>query len=421
MKEVILTNEELILTQAGEIVPREGITFQKELRKVNILYGVRRSGKTYILFDIFRKNKDGSMYIDFEDERLINFETEDFARLIDIFYELKPEQIDKEVVFLFDEVQNIPGWEKFCRRMVEKENAKVYVAGSSSELMPREIHTSLRGRAWSIEAFPFSFREFLSSKDLDLNDKKLIYGRKKNLTKNYFKEYLNWGGFPEVSILSSDFERKKILKEYMGALYFKDLVEKYKISNITLLETLWEKIFSSFSTKVSLKAFYRQFKDEFPFSKETLYSYYNHLLESWLIFKVEKFSKSEYVRKRNPNKVYLIDTGLSRRVSSQDKGRLLENLVFLKYRRNGTEVFYFQEERECDFIVKENGGITICQVTWELNERNREREIKGAIEACKYLNLDRCKIITFDYEDKLEVDEIKIEVIPIWKWLLESG
>ena len=142
LKEIIVSNEEFILKDIKEIVERESAFFPEKLKKVMILYGVRRSGKTYVLFDLFKRNKDHALYVDFEDERLGGFEAKDFEVLKDSFLELKPQLLSKEMVYLFDEVQNVKGWERFCRRIVERENTKVFVTGSSSKIMPMEIHTS---------------------------------------------------------------------------------------------------------------------------------------------------------------------------------------------------------------------------------------------------------------------------------------
>jgi len=166
LKDIIISNEEFITKQVKQIIKRENLSFPEKLKKAVILYGVRRSGKTYILFDLFKKHKDRSLYLDFEDERLTDFEVKDFEGLKDIFLELKPELIDKEIIFFFDEIQNIKGWERYCRRIVEREKIKVFVTGSSSRIMPLEIHTSLRGRAWSTEVTPFSFREYLHLKNI---------------------------------------------------------------------------------------------------------------------------------------------------------------------------------------------------------------------------------------------------------------
>lgn len=420
LKDIIISNEEFITKQVKKIVKRDNLSFPEKLKKAVILYGVRRSGKTHILFDLFKKHKDRSLYLDFEDERLTDFEVKDFEGLKDIFLELKPELIDKELIFLFDEIQNIKGWERYCRRVVERENIKVFVSGSSSRVMPLEIHTSLRGRAWSTEVTPFSFREYLHLKGINIKDKKIIYGSKKALVKKYFTEYLKWGGFPEVSLLKSDFEKRKVIKEYIEAMFFKDLVERFNITNIHLLKTLTEKLFSSFSTKFSLTAFYKQYHQKFPFSKDTLFSYYHHFLESMLVLEIKKFTESSYKRLRNPAKIYLVDTGICKKVTSADWGRILENIVFLELRRKGDEIYYFAEKRECDFIVKNNtnGQLFPYQVILELKENNREREITGLTEACKKLKIKEGTIFTYDEEDSIVVEGIHIKILPVWKWLL---
>ena len=420
LKEIIISNEEFITRQVKKIIKREGISFPEILNKAVILYGVRRSGKTYILYDLFKRYKNKALYIDFEDERLSDFETKDFQLLKETFLELKPHLIGKELVFLFDEIQNIEGWEKYCRRIVERENIKVFVTGSSSRIMPMEIHTSLRGRAWGIEITPFSFREYLYLKGMNTKDENIIYGSKKALVKKYFSEYIKWGGFPEVLLLKSELEKRKVIKEYLEAMFFKDLVERFNITNIHLLKVLTEKLFSSFSTKFSLTAFYKQYKEKLPFSKDTLFSYYNYFLESMLIFEIRKFSESSYKRLRNPAKIYLADTGICKKVTSADLGRILENVVFWGLRKNREEIFYFNENRECDFIVKDNQGkLFSYQVTLELKEDNREREIAGLTEACKRLKITKGTIFTYDEEDSVVVEGIGIEIIPVWKWLLK--
>jgi len=417
LKEIILANREFILNQIGKIIKRERVYFPDKLNKVGVLYGVRRSGKTFVLYDLFKEAKDESLYIDFEDERLVNFELSDFELLKEAFLELNPHLLNKRKVFLLDEIQNVNGWERFCRRVTERENVNVFVAGSSSKIMPQEVHTSLRGRSWSIEISPFSFREYLKAKNITIDDN-FIYGPEKVLIKKHFSDYLRWGGFPEVVLAENEFEKNKILKEYLGSIFFKDLVERFKINNIPLLDVLTDGLFSFFSQKFSITSFYKQYKDRLSFSKDSLFKYYNHFLQNMLIFETRKFAESTYKRMRNPAKIYLVDTGLAKRVSSQDLGKLLENVVFLEMRKKTDNIFYFQEKKECDFAVNENGRFLACQVCYELNEENRERELGGLILCCKQLGLDKGLILTFDQEEELNKQRIKIEIMPAWKWLL---
>ena len=419
LKEVILSNEEFILNKVKKILKREEVYFPQKVNKVKILYGVRRSGKTFILFDLFKNYKTQSLYIDFEDERLANFELDDFEVLKEVFLELKPELLDKKKVFLFDEIQNIKGWERFCRRAVERENIDVFVTGSSSKIMPLEIHTSLRGRAWSIEVNPFSFREYLLAKNITISEDS-AYGSEKILVRRHFSDYLKWGGFPEVVLSATEFEKNKILKEYLGSIFFRDLVERFKINNITLLDTLMDKIFSSFSQKFSLTSFYNQYRGKFPFSKDSLFNYYKYFLESMVIFEVRKFAASSYKRMRNPAKIYLVDIGLARKVTSQDLGRVLENVVFLQLRRNTEKIFYFEEEKECDFIVIRDNNVFPYQVCLELTEENKERELDGLILACKWLKTKKGTILTNDQEDEIKREGIRVKIIPVWKWLIRN-
>ncbi len=201
-------------------------------------------------------------------------------------------------------------------------------------------------------------------------------------------------------------------------MFFKDLVEKHRITNIQLLETLLDKLFSSFSTKISLLSFYKQYKEKFPFSKDLLYEYYQHILESMLVFEVRKFSESTYKRMRNPAKTYLVDVGLAKGLTSKDIGRRLENLVFLELNRRGYEVYYYENKKECDFIAAKEGEFFPIQVTYELNKENTNRKLEGVLEACKLLNKKEGVIFTYEEERNIEIDGITINIIPIWKWAL---
>ncbi len=419
IKQVIVSNNEYIHKYINSIVKREDIHLPQSLNKVIIFYGVRRSGKTFVLFDLFKKHTANSIYIDFEDDRLQDFSLGDFEKLKEALFELKPELIGKKLLFFLDEVQNVKAWEKFCRRAVERENISIFVSGSSSKIMPYEMHTGLRGRVWSMELLPFSFREYLISKNIDLDDKNIFYGTNKAFLKNHFLKYLNWGGFPEASFIESEFEKRKLLKEYMSAMFFRDLVERYKITNIQLLETLINKLFSSFSTKLSLTSFYKQYKGKFPFSKDLLFKYYKYIVESMLVFEVKKFAESAYKRTRNPSKIYLVDTGLCKRLTSKDTGRQLENIIYLELRRRGYNIFYFEEGKECDFIVSKDNKFFPFQITYELNENNIKRETEGLIEACKWFHLKNGVIITYDEEKDIRIDGIDIKIVPAWKWLVK--
>lgn len=422
LKEVIISNEEFINREIKDPLHRERLAFPETSNKVVVFYGVRRSGKTFILYDLFRKYKGMALYVDFEDDRLSQFETRDFERLKQAFFELKPQIAQGgDVVFLLDEVQDVKGWEKFCRRTVEREGFKVFVSGSSSKVMPGEIQTELRGRSWNLEVLPFSFAEYVRLKGLDPASEETLYGRKSVIVKQLFSQYARWGGFPEVCFADSEFEKRKILKEYLEAMFFRDLVERYRITNVPLLDVLFDKVFASFATKMSLNSFYRQYHDKLPFSKDILFEYYRHLQQSMLVSEVRMFAESSYRRMRNPAKLYPVDIGLCRRITSADSGRILENIVFLELKRRGNENFYFSGKNECDFIAKTPENIFVpCQVCLSLHDDNREREVNGLTEACMQLNVKEGILITSDEEDEIHINDIRITVIPVWKWLLQQ-
>ena len=167
-------------------------------------------------------------------------------------------------------------------------------------------------------------------------------------------------------------------------------------------------------------AFYRQYKDLFPFSKDLLFQYFHNFEESMLIVAVRKFSESSYKRSRNPVKIYPADTGLCRRVASEDAGRILETIVFIELARRGGEVFYFEEKQECDFVVKDGEGTRFAafQVCRELTDENRLREIGGLTAACRHLDLSEGMILTDNQDGEENVEGIKISVRPVWRWLL---
>ena len=420
LKEVIATNIAYILEKVRPVVPRERVAWPTVPGKVVIFHGVRRSGKTFLLYEALKGLPDQGLYLDFEDDRLEGFAVADFALLKTTFLELYPHKAGSEILFLLDEVQRIPGWERFARRAVEREGDRVAVAGSSSAISPAGIHTSLRGRAWSQEVLPFSFRETLSAKGIPTGTQPL-FGKKQVPIRVAFREYLSWGGFPEVVLASTDEDRRKLLREYYGAMFFRDLVERYTITNAPLLERLSETLFSSCSRKVSLSALLRQWKQLFPFSKDLLYRYYAHVLDSTLIYETRTFSPSVHARLRNPAKVYLVDTGLARRITSADLGHLLENAVFLELKRRGYEMSYFEGEREADFVARRDSENTLpVQVTWELTHANRDREIEGLLEACRVLGVGDGLMLTDDQEEDIEQGGVRISVRAAWRWMLEA-
>ena len=423
LKQIIVENREFIEKKILSPIRRDLLDSLPKPDRAIIFYGVRRAGKTFLLYEIFRSAPASSLYLDFEDERLAGFVLEDFETVREAFFELNPDFLGaKNVQFLFDEIQRIKEWEGFARRMLEKEGVVVYAAGSSTRIHPENIGTALRGRFAAFELYPFSFREFIRLRVPRGDIKPLLFGRERVRLKRHFEEYLRWGGLPEIIRADSEIEKARILKEYLNAIYFRDLVERFEIKNFALFNALWDFLFSSFAAKFSINSFGSKYRDEFPFSKDSLYAYYRGFTESRMILEVRKYAESSYRRLKTPVKIYIADNGLARRITSRDSGRLLENLVLLELKRRGKNLFYFEGKRECDFVaVGPDETRAVFQVVFELNENTRKREAEGLVEAAKALGLKDGTILSNDQEDSFTQESVRINVLPVWKWSLTDN
>lgn len=396
-----------IFEKRNNIITRDVDWLAIKTKKVTAISGIRRSGKSTLLKQI-AKGLKGYYYLNFEDERLIDFTFSDFNMLYEVFLE----NFGEQGVFLFDEIQNIYGWEKFVRRLFE-EGAKVFVTGSNAKLLSSELATSLTGRHIKIELFPFSFKEFLLFKGVEIKD---FYDTKeRSSVVNYFKQYLELGGFPEIIISQSMEELKQLYQDVL----LKDLIVRFKIRDIKTFRELALFLISNVASLSSLN----NLKKLLGFkSVTTVKNYIDFLEESYLIFNVPKFDYSIKKQIRNEKKVYAIDTGIINSISfsfSENFGHLLENVVYIELKRRGQNIYYHQNKNECDFLIKEGMKITrAIQVTETLDKKTKEREIAGLLEAMEQYHLPNGLVITFDQEEEFKTGKYLIKVLPIWKWLL---
>jgi uncharacterized protein len=390
--------------------------------KIISIVGSRRAGKTFYFYQIIQnllKNgipKENILYINFEDDRLLPLETDELNDLIEAYYELYPDLKNQKKYFFFDEIQNIKNWEIFVRRIYDKEKIKIYVTGSSSKLLSKEIATSLRGRTLTFHLFPLSFIEFLRFKNINI-EKNYEYSSQRYKIKNMFEEYLNYGGFPEVVL--SEKLKQETLSDYYEMFIYRDLVERFSIRNTRLLKILTKYLITNISSIFSINSYYNTTKKEMKLSKETILEYISHLSDINLIYLVPIFSYSLKVQQVNPSKTYCIDTGLRNAVAlkfSKDIGRLAENIVYIELKRRGKEVFYWKNKQEIDFVVKENDKLTSINVNY--TDKINDRELSGLKE---FKNKHKSKInkliiLSKNIEEKRE----EIEIIPIWKWLISQ-
>ncbi len=401
-----------------------------DTKKIISLIGIRRSGKTSILFNIIKKlqskkkiPKENIIYINFEDDRLFDATLIELDDLIKGYYELYPKKRDEKVYFFFDEIQNIKNWELFVRRIYDTLNIQIYITGSSSKLLSAEIATSLRGRTIVFEIFPFSFKELLLYKKIKIN---LNSSNSLSHIKNSFESYLIDGGFPEC-VDEDKFIRKKILRDYMDLIIYKDIIERHSIKNRELLKHLIKYCFTNIGTLLSINKFYNELKSlGFKLSKDSLFEYFSFLEEAFTFFRVPIYRNSIEEELRHSKKIYAIDNSLRSLFTfsfSDDFGKLYENLTYLHLRRNTNEIYYYKVKQEVDFLAIINGEKKILiNVCYDLsNAKTKKREISGLVEAMTYFNLKESILVTNDEEESIiEIDDYKIYIKPLYLFLLEK-
>ena len=401
--------------------------------KIRTLIGVRRSGKTYtfhqLIDDIIKQkvNKERILFINFEDERLLPLEVSDLTTILNTYYEIFPALKDKRVFLFFDEIQNVPQWEIFVRRILDTENIQINLTGSSSKLMSREIATSLRGRTLSFEIFPFSFIEYLRFKNIPY---KSFSAKARSYIVNAFETYAHIGGFPEILNCSEPI-RLKILQDYFNLILYKDLIERHDIRNHGLIRYLLKFLLINNANPFSVNKFYMDSKSQgFKCSKDTLHNYLSYLEDASCFSFVPIFSES--VRKQHVHyrKIYAVDHGLVTAFSQSttiNSGRLLETMVYNQLRRNfqKEQICYYKtkDNREIDFVTIKNGAITqLIQVCETLSApESSAREIQTLYRAMEELSLNRATIITRNERTTFRQTNQSINAIPFWSWCLENA
>jgi predicted AAA+ superfamily ATPase len=395
------------------------------------IVGVRRCGKTFLLYQIMQKlevPRENIVYINFEDEALYPLAGDELQNLLEVYFELFNPNPNYKIYLLLDEIQNIPYWEKWVRRVYDTEkDFKIIITGSTSKLTSKEIATALRGRTITFNLHPFSFKEFLRAKNFKFDPRTITYSKKRPILARLLNEYLKYGGFPEV-VFEEEGNKSMVLQEYYRAIFYRDVVERYSIRNIKLLEAFLKLTTSSTSRLISFSKAEDFLKTlGFKVSKATLIEYMSYFTSCFLCFEVPIFSYKIKDQLQYPRKVYSIDPGLVNAVTlkfSTEMGRVYENIVFLELQRRGEEeVYYWKNKygREVDFIIKrELKPNQLIQVCFNIKEAKvKEREIKALIYALEEFRLKQGLIITDDYDAEEKIDNKRIKFVSLWRWLLE--
>jgi len=388
---------------------------QKKLNKIITLTGFRRVGKTYLLFLLMEKIKDEFfVYFNFEDERIPET-TEVLAELIYAVEELYNKQPS---YFFFDEIHIIPGWGKFLRRIMDKEY-KIFVTGSSSKLGLKEIPTELRGRTINYTVFPLSFLEYLNFKGVEVGS---TLAMKEIEIKRIFREYLTFGGFPEIYD-ADEIKRKEVIQEYFRTLVQRDLIERFNIREEALLNDTVKLLLNSLTVSISKMTKTLQSMG-YRCSKNTISNYISYLEKSFFLFQVMYYSRNVKDQMQYPRKIYFIDNGFLKYLSLRPgESRELENVVAVELKRRGYEFFYWKSGKgeEVDFLLMDKGeAAQLIQVSVDISQIDtREREVRSLIKGMKHFGLTDGLILTYESEEIIKHNGYKIEAKPVWKWLLE--
>lgn len=379
------------------------------VKKIVSLVGFRRVGKTYLFLDFAEKiGRQNTLYINFEDERIpkkVNFLTD----LIDTLAEMSG---NKPYILLLDEIQNIPDWSIWARRIVETTQHQLFITGSSSKLSSSELPTQLRGRSITLEAKPLNFTEFLRFKKLDFDS--LPQTQQLGIT----REYLTYGSFPEIALVDEG-KKSLIINEYYNTFVSRDLIERHKIRNTELLNALIKLLLNS--PFYTISGLTQSLIDlGFDTGKATISRYLSHLQESFFVKTLELHTPSIKKRAKAPKKPYFIDNSFLFNHSmefSNNFGRLMENLVF----SNLQSAYYWQNYvgKEIDFVIREKEvNKSLIQVTYATTLAEiKAREMDNLIIGAKILNCHHLILITWSVKDLVKIDGQTIEFIPLYELL----
>lgn len=401
--------------------------------KADVVVGMRRSGKTWFLYqqigELLARGIDRNrlLYLNFEDERLLPLSAPDLSQIVDAFYRRFPASREQPCWFFFDEIQNVPGWEAFVRRLLDTEKLSLVLTGSSAKLLSREIATSLRGRSLATEILPFSFAESLRHEGLDVPASWPPGAKTRSLLEHRFERYLETGGFPEVQEIAEDL-RIRVLQEYVDVVIFRDVVERHGVENLQALRYLERSLLASPAGRFSVSKLYNDLKSQgVKVGKDTLHEYLAHLEDSFLLFTVPVSSSSVRVRQSNPRKCYPVDPALATAHSfraSEDLGHLLETAVYLELRRRGKSLGYVTTRSgfEVDFLAEDSrGNRELIQVCADLEKPStRQRELRALEEGLRENSCDKATVVTLREEGSTEIEGRTIRIVPAWRWLLES-
>jgi len=402
----------------GDLYDRPMVdTIDYKSREIVDIIGPRRSGKSSMLKLLIKKlSLSNFLFINFEDPYFVTHnEPQVIEELIDVY----KEYFSRTLKYLFfDEIHSINHWENAIRKLRDSGKYKIFVAGSSSKLLGKELSTLLTGRHISYEILPLSFSEFLSFKGIELKDKKDLVIKEKSILKN-FDEHLSIGGFPEIVKTGN----LALLKQYYFDIIQKDIVMRYDIRQKDILEKMGIYLITNLAKTVSIESL----KNTFNLSFEAASDYLDYFKEAFLIYEVPQFSYSLKTQQKAQKKIYSVDSGLANTISfrfSEERGRLLEQCVFLELKRKGYRVYYYKTKnnKEVDFLARQQSRKKdLIQVCWDISDEDtKKRELDGLTQAMNELKLTNSLILTYNSDQEIQFENKTITAIPVFRWLIDK-
>lgn len=409
--------------------PRE-VELPINAKKIITVVGVRRCGKSTLMeLCIERILKAGVTprqiaWIGFDDERFDQMQNSDFNSILEAYMEMFPDIPIKDAYFFFDEIQRIEGWELFVMRLFKHYSKHIFISGSNADMLSEELNTALRGWPLEYKEYPLSFREYCQFKDVPTSSY-----LEQDLAKlrMAFDAFVHEGGYPEVVLESSRAMKDKLLQGYFNTMIFRDLIERYNLSNPERVKYVIKRLMAGMTKPASINAIYNDMRSQGrKVTKDDLYDIAEKTCNIFLLYKVTKFDQSFKKETSALPKYYCVDNGLRQAVlipGRDDDGILFENAVFLQLLRNlpnGEKICYYLGDKECDFVIQTETAVKeLIQVCWDMKDKEtRDRELDGIREAASLTRCPNLTIVTRDQEEDVEDPRGTIHIVPAWKWFL---
>lgn len=416
IKEILLENRKEIESQ--QVVHRN---IEQEDFANYVLIGVRRAGKSFMLYQQIQDNLkkgitwDSMLYINFEDERPIGMTAQELNLILEVHGMMSAQ---RPILFL-DEIQNIEGWDKFARRLADNKY-RVYITGSNAKMLSSDVATTLGGRYITKHILPYSFSEYLSANNIPYDDMNIATTSGRADVQRYFAEYFRFGGFPEGAQLAS---KRDYLNSVYQKIYIGDIATRNKIDNLFSLRILFRKMAESVKQPTSFTRLSNIIASTgAKLGKATIINYIEYSKDAFLIYPIKNIADNLTNRETNP-KYYFVDNGIISILALDIDTSLLENMVAMELiRRYGIDerVFFYNRNIEVDFYIPD--AALAIQVSYNPHKTDEtwQRESTALIKFTKVLDCQRLLILSYDTEETVEVNGKTIEVMPVWKWLIQD-